>query len=440
MAVVGATGSGKTLIQRLLMQSALPLIGQGYGHRALIYDAKQDVLSVLSGMGLPCPIHILNPLDARAVAWDMASDINCPASALQVASILIPESKNDSNPFFSSAARHLVYGTLIAFILTGNGQWTFRELLLTLRDAQLLHAHLDQTEATRFLLQYFQHPGTFQNIISTVLAHLAPFEVIAAAWDRAHESISLARWIREESILVLGNDEANRTAIEAMNRLIFRRVSELVLAQEELTDFGPCSRRTWMFLDEVREAGRLEGLSRLLTKGRSKGASVVLGFQDIAGLYDVYGKEVAEELVGQCGIKVLLRLNSPETAAWASRLMGSRELVESRRGHSRDYRGSLPSLGHTGESMSHGVVTRRVVLDSEFFDLPVTSPQHGLTGYFITPMTGAFKDHLPGAWISSQLQVPDPSTPNTIARDLSHQYLRPWSEIKQDPLLLPWSH
>ena len=212
-----------------------------------------------------------------------------------------------------------------------------------------------------------------------------------------------------------------------MNRLIFRRLSEIILSQQELLRFDANSRRTWMFLDEVREAGRLEGLSRLLTKGRSKGVAVVLGFQDIAGLHDVYGKEVAEELVGQCSIKAILRLNSPETAAWASRLIGSREVIESRRGQSRDCRSSLPSLGHTGESLSHGIATRRVVLDSEFFDLPVTSPQTGLTGYFITPLTGPFKQHLPGSWLNEHLLPPNPDIPNFIPRHIEHQYLRPLS-------------
>ena len=445
IAVLGATGSGKTIIQRLIMQSALPLIGKGLGHRALIYDAKQDLWSVLSGMGLPCPVRTLNPLDARGVAWDMASDITCPASALQVASIFIPDSKNDSNPFFAGAARHLLYGALIAFIQNPGRHWTFRELLLTMRDPKRLTGHLAQTETTRFLLQYFDHPATFQNIISTLLTHLAPFEIIAAAWDRAEESISLSGWLEEESILVLGNDEANRAAIEAMNRLILRRISQLVLTQKELTSFGPNSPRTWFFLDEVREAGRLEGLSRLLTNGRSKGAAVVLGFQDIAGLIDVYGQDVANELVGQCSIKVILRLNSPETAAWASRLMGSREVIESRRGESRDYRNAVPPIGHTGESISHGVATRRVVLDSEFFDLPVTSPQNGMTGFFITPITGAFKDHLPGPWISEHLLAPDSSKPNFVPRLVSHQYLRPLSTTREDhevdqPVSQPWSH
>ena len=96
----------------------------------------------------------------------------------------------------------------------------------------------------------------------------------------------------------------------------------------------------------------------------------------------------------------------------------------------RDCRSPLPTLGHTGESLSHGVATRRVVLDSEFFDLPVTSPQSGLTGFFITPLTGAFKDHLPAAWLNEQLLAPDPDTQNLIPRPTEDQYLRPWAKLQ----------
>ncbi|MCI0538267.1 MAG: type IV secretion system DNA-binding domain-containing protein [Verrucomicrobiales bacterium] len=428
LAFVGATGSGKTLLQRLLMQSALPLVGSGHGHRALIYDAKQDVLSVLAGMSLNSPIRTLNPLDARSVGWDMAADIRCPASALQVASILIPEAKTDNNPFFSNAARHLLYGVLTALIQQAEPAWTFRHVLLVMRDPAKLRALLSRCEHTSFLLQYFEHPGTFQNILSTVLTQLAPFEVIAAAWDQAEEVLSLEQWTREESILVLGNDEANRAALEAMNRLIFRRVSELVLSQDEILTPQALSTRTWFFLDEVREAGKLESLSRLLTKGRSKGAAVVLGFQDIAGLQDVYGKEVANELVGQCGVTVILRLNSPETAAWASRLIGSREVLESRRGYSRNYQHVLKTIGSTGESVSHGVATRPLVLDSEIMDLHETSFETGLTGYVVTPLTGAFREHLAGEWLKEKLASSATDVPNFAPRPAVHQYLRPWSE------------
>ncbi len=45
---LGTTGSGKTLILRLLQQSVLSYVGQGLGYRGLCYDAKQDMYPILS--------------------------------------------------------------------------------------------------------------------------------------------------------------------------------------------------------------------------------------------------------------------------------------------------------------------------------------------------------------------------------------------------------
>ncbi len=429
LAVVGATGSGKTILQRLLMQSTLPRIGSGLNQRALIYDAKQDILSLLAGMNVSAPFHILNPLDARCAAWDMAGDVTSPAAALQAASLLIPKAAHDANPFFSNAARHLLHGVLLALILKAPRRWTLRQVILILRSESLLQQVLGASEGTRHLMQYSEHTATFQNILSTVLTRMAPYEIIAATWDRAEHCVSLRRWLQSESILVLGNDEDNRAAIDTINQLIFKRLSELILAQPEVEPDS--SRTTWLLLDEVRQAGKLDGLSALMTKGRSKGAAVLLGFQDINGLRDVYGKEVADELVGQCNTKAILRLNSPETARWASQLVGTSEFIETRqsRSRSRNFRDvGLREGGSSGVSFSDGIIKRELILDSEFLDLPETSPEQGLTAVFVSPVTGVFRDHLTGQWLADHLKSPDRSIPNFIPRPESHQYLRPWSD------------
>ena len=177
-----------------------------------------------------------------------------------------------------------------------------------------------------------------------------------------------------------------------------------------------------------------------MTKGRSKGAAVLLGFQDINGLHEVYGREAANELVGQCNTKALLRLNSPETARWASQLFGASEFLESRRSHSRsrNFRelGWLQG-GSSGESISNAIAKRELVFDSEFLDLPETSFDNGVTGFFLNPLTGAFKHHLPPDWLRLHLRLPDPATPNLIRRPDAHQYLRPWSDQDASDLGLP---
>ena len=266
---VGATGSGKTLSLRMLMESVLP-VKDSMDTRALIYDAKQDMLSVLEGMKLGCPIYILNPFDKRCAAWDMAGDITSPSSADQLATILIPEEKNSSSPYFSDAARALMSGVIVSLMRTAPGAWEFRDVIYALKNAERLKKLLSRTKETEDLIpQYFSNERTANDVISTVATKIQRYQYIAAAWSRAQQKISLTKWVTENSILVLGNDEATRSALDAINRVIFKRITELVLAQSESH-----TRRTWVFLDELRQAGKLDGLNSLLTMGRSKGACV----------------------------------------------------------------------------------------------------------------------------------------------------------------------
>jgi hypothetical protein len=427
--VTGATGSGKTITLRLLMQSVLTKIGKGQDCRALVYDAKQDITSILAGMDLQCPVVTLNPFDKRSAAWDMARDITGPATAQQVASILIPENRHESQPFFSDAARHLLTGVLITFIKSAPEKWTLRDVVLAMRNKDRLKQVLSTLPDTSDLLEYFTNDNTAQNILSTLQSRMQRYEFIAAAWDKASKKISLRDWIDGEFILILGNDEATRTALDAINQVIFKRLTELILALPE-----SATRRNWIFLDEVREAGELDGLGRLLTKGRSKGACVVLGFQDIDGLRDVYGTEVANEIAGLCSNKAILRTDSPSTAEWASKLFGEREVLETRQSSSESkgknsQPGRIVSGSNSGKSSStqEQLNKREVVMASEFMDMLPTTPVNGLSGYYLTPAIGAYSARIGGDSIGRSLRPANDAVLNIEPRSESDQYLSSWS-------------
>ena len=214
-------------------------------------------------------------------------------------------------------------------------------------------------------------------------------------------------------VLVLGNDDSARTAMDALNRVLFQRATELALRKPNSR-----TRRTWFFLDEVREAGTLDGLSRLMTKGRSRGCCVALGFQDVHGMRSAYGPEIALEIVGQCSQVALLRMASEATAKWASSTIGQYEHVDVMRGQS----GSLDRSFQ--RSASEQWRTADVVLPSEFLSIPPTTSKSGLTGYYLTPHVGAFRKTLPlGSLLTA---TPAGGVPDLIERPESEQYLEPW--------------
>lgn len=419
---VGAPGSGKTTVLRLLMQSVLPRIGQGSGQRALLYDAKGDLLPILSSFCDRSRIKTTHPFDDRGVAWDLARDIREPRVALEIAFTLIPPDQ-ESQPFFSNAARHLMYGVMKSYLLS-KLEWSFADLLRGLREPRRLRTILDRHPETRHINGlYLKNKRLLSDIISTIGSKTLAFEPIAAAWEYAKGKFSIEQWITDESILVLGNSETSRTAIDAINRAIVKRASDLCLQQ-----FDTKNPKTWVVLDELSEAGKLDGLVALLKKGRSKGVSLALGFQSINGLRDsrLYGTYATDDILGQVGNRFFGRIECPDTAEWASRLIGDQEISQYTTSTSKTSGGS--GGGTSTTSVNQQIVTRRAIMPSQFLSIPPCNYVDGLTGYCTVRLANPFSFEIPAEEIFDRQLLPmAEDVPEFVPRAIDAQYLRPWT-------------
>lgn len=425
-AAVGATGGGKTVLIRLMMQSVLPSVGRRGDFRAVVYDAKQDCFPILTGMGVTEDrLRVLNPFDARSFAWDIAADVTTPALANEVATVLIPDEKGDHNPFYTKAARELVAGVMTGLMMSSPGTWTLRDVVCILPHRERMKALFAANAQTKDLISDYLEgdPRTYDNVKVTVRANVATLRPIAALWDACPRKLSLRRWVKEGTILVLGNDESLRASIDAVNRVLFHLITKLLLNQEE------CEHpRTWVFLDEVKEAGHLQGLPGLITKGRSKGVRVVLGFQDIEGMRAVWGREQANELASLPANKAFVHLDSPHTAQWASQVVGEVELLERTMGHNLDAQGSVT------RTLNHSIVKRDAIMASEFLSL--TPPAElKIEGYCIAPGVGAYRLSLD----AGPLLKPRSSRPSHLPRPDTEQLMRPFDDADLRRLKLPAS-
>src|SRR6185295_9896943 len=152
------------------------------------------------------------------------------------------------------------------------------------------------------------------------------FNVVASLWENAAYKISLKNWAydKQGSIILLGWDKEHKKSLDPLNRVIFQRLSDILINQGNSPE-----RRTWIFLDELREiAGGLPGLVQLLNMGREKGDCCVLGVIDIKGLMSALGENVAEEVTGLCDNVAALRTRSAATADWLSKMFGNAEVRE----------------------------------------------------------------------------------------------------------------
>lgn len=406
--LVGTIGSGKTQALRHLMQSVLIGLQNWADARAVIYDAKRDVLSILAGLELKLPIIVANPFDQRSAAWDMAADLTDPAAAVEIASILIPARRNESHPFFSKAAQALVAGVIKALIITRSGSWTLRDVLIIVSSAKTLREALTSTPDTKPLIeQYFEPETTFQNILQTIATETAALEPIAALWAHSEKRFSLREWSSGNSILVLGSDWTYSEAMRSVNRLLFRRLTQLVLNGSESRE-----RRTWFFIDELKEAGNLEGLTSLMSAGRSKGVRVAIAFQDIDALRHVFEERPANEIIGLCRNKSLLRIDSEGTARWAAQTIGEELGIEITRS------ASSSSQGESTSTNEH-IYKREAVLASEFMGLPPPN-ESVFSGFHIVPAIGVYRSE----WAYREGLIPAADIPNFIPRPQSDQALR----------------
>lgn len=409
---VGAPGAGKTLQIKRYMGATLKEVKDGSDQRAVVYDFKGDLLPILHSITGGRALT-LNAFDLRCISWRIAADIDTVALTNQFSTTLVPV-EHGPNRFFSDAVRHILGLTTQALMKKLPRRWTLRDILLALEEPHYLRQLLSQFPETRCGLQYFSAETTFQNIQSSIQATLFPYAPIAACWHRAKRSIALSEWIREAWVLHLGAAESIRFQQDTLNRLIIQRVSELTLSQTESSTRG-----TSLWVDELRMLGKAE-LVRFLTGARSKGGWAVLGFQDCDGIKEVFGQYAPDELAGLCPGKVLLRMDSASTAKWAAELVGSSEWMDYRRSN---VDGQTLVGGQSGEQRSE----RLLILPSEFMSFPPTTPENGLTGVFLHPSIGAFKNTIPWSELMSEMPCPTPQVPEFVERPKEHQYLEPWS-------------
>jgi type IV secretory pathway TraG/TraD family ATPase VirD4 len=385
---IGSTGSGKTVLIKMLMRSVLRPDTMNLGSRAVIYDAKQDILPFLYDVMPEERIQILHPFDKRGWAWDIAKDVTSLLAARQIATILIPEVQRPtgSDRFFNEASRELLMSAMIALMHSQRSMdWTLRDLLLLVLNPQdlseaLANTGLHVTQRVRQMYLVQADDRTRANILTSLSTSVGVHEPVAAAWHTSKKRLSIKEWIKSDKVLVLGNDESARASIDPINRALFQRISEEILhLQEQPPEDAKSGRfRTWIILDEFREAGKLEGLRRLLNKGRSKGACVVLGCQDIEGVRAVYGKEEGAELLSQCQHIAVLNVGNPETAEWATNLFGAENVAVATAG---------ATIGSQySETQSETTQRRTLVTTRELVSMPRISPRTGFSGYYKSPV------------------------------------------------------
>jgi len=265
---------------------------------------------------------ILNPLDARCPFWSPWSELRDDSfdiDAENLAASFIrerPPTARD-NPFFKDSSRSL-----------------FEEILRLLHQEKGDHA--TSADIADFLalprkdiaekLPWFPNidPGAHDQgagIVSTCFNAVKPLRHLPTR-EQTKRSWSARTWARNPQGWIFLPSEANtRIATQGLQGVWLDLLTRWLMSNE----IG--GQRVWIVADEVASLGRQPELVELATRGRKRGLSLVLGVQNVSQLREIYGRDTAITFSSAPTTKVILRCDEPETAKWASDLIGNREVA-----------------------------------------------------------------------------------------------------------------
>lgn len=431
-AICGTTGSGKTTMIQLLLQSIAPRFQKTSSavEQLIVYDPKCDMVPLMAALDLKPEEHhvwILNPYDERSTPWNIAEAVQTPGMALALAALLVPEEKNSTAPYFSFGARNLTHAGIMGLNTVAGTNWTFRDLFWVLSTRERIAAIVAQSpsgaEVGASILKDKRHSPS---VIATLANKLASFEQVAALWhtNKSGRAFSIEKFLREPGVLILGDDPVLHNSVWPLNAMLLKALTNEILRR-------PNTRqpRHWFILDEFRAMERVDCIHDLVNRGRSKGACVLLGIQSIEGLFEVYGEHATNDILSQCTSKIFLRAGGPKTAEWIADYFSKVRQVETVVTETSTSQGDSTST-------QYALNDRPMFLPSYFLNLPLPEEHKPLVAVCDVPSSGftiivrrPFDEVLSWCRDVNRFEADYPGL--KPYRDIKSQVLQPWTEEEE---------
>jgi hypothetical protein len=330
--IVGAPGFGKSVAFHGLIDSI-----RAKGQRAIIFDPELDYIRHHYD---PERDVILNPFDARSPAWSPFFDARDTPDWVKLGHAIFKDPKS-GDPYWVNVARSLF-------------SWTGYQLMERRRRTNEAAgsgpvAEVQLTEALDFLFGPIaelkgllkgtpaaMHLGGLEGArISSLLSVLAEGVEPLIYLHGNRRRFSIRDWVNQPvteaagapatgsgagGFLFLSAPESHMDAL----RPLLGFWSELAISALLSRQDGISRETTWFLLDEFHSAGRVDALADGPQRLRKYGGAVVLGFQQVSQLHDLYGPDKARTIIGNCLTKLILRAGDFETATLMSEQLGRR--------------------------------------------------------------------------------------------------------------------
>lgn len=310
MMVTGTTGAGKSnMIHQLLEQI------RRHGDQAIILDTTGGIFSRFYD---ECTDILLNPLDQRSHNWDMWGDVTDNYLVCEMAEAIIPESKS-LDSFWVQGARQLFIECITYLKKVNCSSYKTLMHMAIKMDLRVLHEKLKDTRVSSLLDPSIDK--TALSIRASLANNLDIFECLGDEKD----GISLLPFMQKNTKdwLFLSCQTNQRAFLKSIFSVWLSLIIKGIMSRSEHNDS-----RTWIIIDELASLNKLPSLMTGLSEIRKYGGCMVLGFQDLSQIEEIYGFSQAKTLSNLTGTKVLFRAVDTDVANRIARYMGEQEKEE----------------------------------------------------------------------------------------------------------------
>lgn len=325
--LMAAQGGGKT---QILWRILLPLMKRNY--KLVVGDFTKGDFTT----SLPRIDRLFALGDARSSVWAVWRDVKSLPDAESFAVGVIPES---DDPMWSNAARGNLIAILLKLINEQGENWRWRDL------GKLLWLPIDDLK--KIAMQHYPpavsavadaESKTSQSILINLHAFLAPLYRFCEEWSEPGEDFKTADggtkprefswvdWLNDEDhrdrIIVLQSNAKDKTACAALNRAML----EVQVNHMASLEFDENKRRIGYVMDEVPQMGRVERMETILATCRSKGAFVLLAFQDIAQIRQIYREGEDDKWLAMLGVRIFGQVKGGASQDFVLKQIGKKEV------------------------------------------------------------------------------------------------------------------
>lgn len=311
MMISGTTGSGKSNMMNHLLKAIRErgdkavIVDTTGGFVEKFYDSKVDI--------------ILNPFDARSTDWCLWSEpLRQVYEFEDMAESLIPPTLH-GDPFWVNASRQMVSEVLKHAVTYNKTLSEALEILMT-KDLHLSKTFFKGTSVAALFSKEMEK--TALSIRTTLATYLRCLFILK---DNTH-GFSIDQWVKDDhqrGFLFIHGVPKQRSQLRPLWSVWFN------IAIKSIMDLNADqSRRVWFIVDELASLNKLPCLDMALAEGRKYGACLVLGFQNLAQIQSLYGRDGAKSMSELMVSKFMFQAVDHENARMLSSMFGHRESIE----------------------------------------------------------------------------------------------------------------